>query len=143
MKAASRGAKASKDRVGLNPGAIKQSSVGDYAIRFAFGAAVSVTAGLVSLRFGPRVGGVFLAFPAILPAALSLIEKRDGPGPADADAQGGVLGALGLVIFALVVLGGIRSLGVPLTLALALGAWALVSAGLYLILRRAWPTVWR
>jgi hypothetical protein len=142
VKAASRGRKASKAKVGLNPAAIRAASARDYAVRFVFGAAVSVVAGLVSLRFGPEVGGIFLAFPAILPAALSLIEDKNGEGPADADAQGGIIGAIGIVAFALVVFLAVRHVAAPITLALALAAWALVSSGIYFTLRRAWPKVW-
>ena len=143
VKASSRGPKASKDKVGFDFGAIKQATLRDYGVRFAFGAAVSAAAGLAGLRFGPRVGGLFLAFPAILPAALTLIEQKDGEGPADADVQGGVLGAVGLLAFALVVFAGVQGLGALLALALALAAWACVSSGLYLLLRRFWPRVWR
>ena len=107
-----------------------------------FGAGVSAAAGLISLRLGPIVGGMFLAFPAILPAALSLIEQKDGPGPADADAQGGALGGIGMVVFALFVFLALKVIGAALTLSLALVAWAVVSAGLYLLLRRFWPHVW-
>ncbi len=50
----------------------------DYAVRFLFG-------GLASLRpresllksFGPVVGGLFLAFPAIFPASATLLEKQE------------------------------------------------------------------
>ncbi len=38
------------------------------------------------MRFGPRVGGLFLAFPAILPATLTLLEKKEGKTKACADA---------------------------------------------------------
>ncbi|MFN2466355.1 MAG: DUF3147 family protein [Candidatus Dormibacteria bacterium] len=143
VKAASTGGKASKDSVALKPSAIKDASLRDYAVRFAFGAAVSVLAGLVGLRFGPRVGGLFLAFPAILPAALSLIEKKDGEGAADADAQGGIVGGVGMLAFALVVFLAVKGMGATLTLLLALLGWTLVSVGLYLALRQLWPAAWR
>lgn len=126
----------------MNPGAVKAARPKDYAIRFVFGAAISAAAGLVGLRFGPRVGGLFLAFPAILPAALSLLEEKEGEGPADADIQGGVLGGIGMLVFALVVFAGLSIAGAPATLALALVAWAVVAGGLYLLLRRFWPKVW-
>lgn len=142
VKAASRGGKASKDRVGVNFGAIKQANLRDYSIRFLFGAVISLAAGLIGLRLGAVVGGLFLAFPAILPAALSLLEQKDGEGPADADIQGGVLGGIGMVAFALVVYAAVKPLGAPGALALALLAWGVVSAGLYLGLRRLWPKVW-
>ncbi|MFN2463682.1 MAG: DUF3147 family protein [Candidatus Dormibacteria bacterium] len=143
VKRASGGRKESSDRVGLKFDAIKDASARDFGIRFAFGAGVSVVAGLVGIRFGPRIGGIFLAFPAILPAALTLLQKKDGEGAADADAQGGILGALGLLSFALAVAFLVRGLGAPLTLLLALAAWVVVSSGLYFTLRAAWPSAWR
>jgi hypothetical protein len=42
----------------------------DLTVRFAFGAAISLVAALISLAFGATAGGMFLAFPAILPASL-------------------------------------------------------------------------
>ncbi|GAC1334289.1 MAG: hypothetical protein NVSMB17_15760 [Candidatus Dormibacteria bacterium] len=143
VKRRSRGAAASSDRVGFNPGAIKDAKPAEYAVRFAFGAAVSIVAGLVGIRFGPRVGGVFLAFPAILPAALTLVQKKSGEGEADADVQGGILGGLGLLAFALVVFLLVRRAGAPIALLAALGAWVSVSSGLYFLLRATWPRVWR
>lgn len=74
-----------------------------YAIRFGFGAAISVVAAIVSLLLGPVAGGVFLAFPAILPATLTLLERDKGPVAAVADARGATIGALGLIVFAATV----------------------------------------
>ncbi|MEA2683153.1 MAG: hypothetical protein QOK05_1481 [Chloroflexota bacterium] len=142
VKAASRSADASSRKVSIDLGAIRESKPRDFAIRFAFGATISVIAGLVSLAYGPRVGGLFLAFPAIMPAALTLIEKKKGEGPADADAQGGILGSIGMIIFAGTVFAGAQIAGAPVALGLALVSWAVVSSGLYLLLRRAWPRVW-
>ena len=48
---------------------LKDKSPKDYAIRFAFGASISLIAALVSLKF-QLLGGMFLAFPAILPPRL-------------------------------------------------------------------------
>lgn len=73
---------------------------GEYLTRFAFGAAISLVAGLVTLTFGARFGGLFLAFPAILPATLTLVEEKEGTRRAGKNAGGAVLGAVGLIIFA-------------------------------------------
>jgi len=73
---------------------------GQLGLRFAFGAGIALAAGIVGLRWGPRVGGVFLAFPAILPAALTLMEKSEGTEETDIDAVGAVLGAVALLVFA-------------------------------------------
>jgi hypothetical protein len=40
----------------------------EYAIRFAVGGAITVIAGLITRKWGPGIGGLFLAFPAIFPA---------------------------------------------------------------------------
>ena len=70
-------------------------------------------AGLIAHRFGPVVGGVFLAVPVIFPASATLIEKHEnekekGNGSAGArkagfDAEGAALGSVGLAAFAVVV----------------------------------------
>ncbi len=49
----------------------------DYAIRFLFGGLITVAAGIIAKRFGPGIGGLFLAFPAIFPASATLIEKHE------------------------------------------------------------------
>jgi Protein of unknown function (DUF3147) len=48
-----------------------------YAIRFVLGGSITVAAGLIATEFGPSVGGLFLAFPAIFPASATLAEKRE------------------------------------------------------------------
>jgi hypothetical protein len=53
-----------------------------------FGAAISLVIGLVSRWFGPRAAGVFLAFPAILPASVALIERKDGTREATHNVEG-------------------------------------------------------
>jgi len=69
-------------------------------LRFVFGFVISVGAALIGMRFGQRFGGLFLAFPAILPASLTLIEEREGDNPASISATGAVLGGGALVAFA-------------------------------------------
>ena len=49
-----------------------------YGLRFAFGGLITAITGLIAHNFGPVVGGLFLAFPAILPASVTLIEDHDG-----------------------------------------------------------------
>jgi Protein of unknown function (DUF3147) len=112
-----------------------KSKPGDYAVRFAFGAAIAVVAAVISMAFGQKVGGLFLAFPAILPATLTLLEKKEGKTKACADASGGVLGALGLAAFAAVALLLLRRTAPVLALGLALLAWTVVAVGLYFIFR--------
>jgi len=97
--------------------ALRETRWREYLIRFAFGGAVTVIAGLIAAGFGPIVGGLFLAFPAIFPASATLIEKharerkgkiglagaRRGREVAALDAAGAMLGSFGLTAFALVI----------------------------------------
>jgi hypothetical protein len=109
----------------------------DLMIRFVFGFVVSVIAGGVTLAVGDRAGGLFLAFPAILPASLTLIAEKEGDSQAEVDAGGALLGAFALVAFAVVSW---QALGrvplVPAELAAA-AAWLAVSVGAYFAIRRA------
>ncbi|MEY2419450.1 MAG: hypothetical protein QOG90_2130 [Actinomycetota bacterium] len=105
----------------------------EMATRAAFGAGVSVVAAIIGVVFGARVGGLFLACPAILPATLTLIEKKEGKQPAEEDEHGSIAGALGLVAFA-----GAGSLlihphGVVVALVGASLAWLLGSMGAYAV----------
>ncbi len=68
----------------------------EYILRFVFGGAITVATGLVASHYGPAVGGMFLAFPAILPASLTLVERHDGRAGATDNARGARLGALAL-----------------------------------------------
>jgi nicotinamide mononucleotide (NMN) deamidase PncC len=100
-----------------------------YLIRFAFGAMTSIAAGIVTLVLGPVAGGVFLGFPAILPATLTLLERDKGAVAAISDARGAVVGALGLIAFAAVLLTVAHRAPAAAAIAAALGAWV-VSGGL-------------
>lgn len=102
-------------------------------LRFILGATVSLTVAIVSVVLGPVAGGVFLAFPAILPATLTLLERDKGTVAAVGDARGAFAGALGLVAFALtvVILG--HHTPAAITLLTALGAWIVASLLLYVI----------
>ena len=75
----------------------------EYAVRFAFGGVITVLTGLIAKYHGPAVAGMFLAFPAILPASLTLVKQHEGRKKAADDARGARVGAVGLVAFAIVV----------------------------------------
>ena len=47
---------------------LRQSHWYEYATRFVLGGLMTVVAGLIANLYGPEVGGLFLAFPAIFPA---------------------------------------------------------------------------
>ncbi|HVT77860.1 MAG TPA: DUF3147 family protein [Acidimicrobiales bacterium] len=101
------------------------------ALRAGFGAAVSVVAALIGVAFGSRIGGLFLACPAILPATLTLIEKKDGKGNAESDEHGSIAGAIGLVAFAGAGAWSVRHTNVAVALLVAGAAWLLASMAAY------------
>jgi hypothetical protein len=96
---------------------LRQIGWHEYAVRFLFGGLITAASGIIAKKFGPGVGGLFLAFPAIFPASATLIEKHvkqkkqrggfDGSkrarGAASLDAAGAATGSIGLVAFALLV----------------------------------------
>jgi hypothetical protein len=114
----------------LNLQGLKDKKPKDYLLRFVFGASISAGAALIGLKF-PLFGGMFLAFPAILPASLTLVERDGGRTEAVIDAEGAIIGALGLFAFALVAAFGIQPLGAVPALVAAAIAWLLVSIGTY------------
>jgi hypothetical protein len=115
----------------LDFGAIAKQKPSAYLTRFAFGAGISLGAGLIGMFFGPVVGGIFLGFPAILPASLTLIEKKAGAQQAAIDSEGAILGALAMVVYAVLVVITATKIGVVATLVLALLVWVVVAVGLY------------
>jgi hypothetical protein len=89
----------------------------DYTVRFLFGGLITALAGIIAKKFGPGIGGLFLAFPAIFPASATLIEKHErekkeslglkgtarGRSAASIDAAGSSMGSIGLFVFAWIV----------------------------------------
>jgi Protein of unknown function (DUF3147) len=124
----------------VKPEEIARHKPGEYLVRFVFGAGISLAAGLIGLKFGPVVGGVFLGFPAILPASLTLIEKKDGKEQASIDSVGAILGAVAMVGYAVIVVITAERWGVVASVAVALVGWLAAAVGLYfvaaLLLRR-------
>jgi hypothetical protein len=95
--------------------ALKQSRWYEYALRFVLGGVATTLAGGIAQFFGPEAGGLFLAFPAILRASATLIEKHErerkqrfglsgycrGTDAGALDAAGAGLGSIGLAAFGL------------------------------------------
>jgi Protein of unknown function (DUF3147) len=104
-------------KVKIDPAELARVKWYEYAIRFLFGGAVTAIAGVIAKRFGPVAGGLFLSFPAILPASATLIEKHEiqkkrragidgrsrGRQAAALDAAGAAMGSFGLMLFGLTV----------------------------------------
>jgi hypothetical protein len=107
---------------------LRKTKAPQYLLRFAFGGVVAVVAFSIGQAFGPRVGGLFLAFPALLPAGLTLIKRHDGRNAAADDARGALLGSIAMVAFACIVFCSCELLG-AWSLPLALLGWIVVSVG--------------
>jgi Protein of unknown function (DUF3147) len=136
--------------VRLDSSALRQAKWGPYAIRFLFGGIVTAAAGLVAQRYGPVMGGLLLAFPAIFPASATLIEKHEkqqkekrgmsgtmrGRQAASVDAAGSAMGSLGLILFAVIVWRLLPGHRTWVVLGGAAVGWAVVSVGAWLIRKR-------
>src|SRR3984885_4874599 len=104
-------------QIKVDPSVIGQTRWYEYAIRFLFGGLITAVAGIIAKKFGPVIGGLFLAFPAIFPASATLIEKHEkqkkeaqglqgtqrGREAASIDAAGSAMGSVGLLVFAVLV----------------------------------------
>lgn len=123
------------DRVSEQPGfdfrKALQAKPGAMLLRFVAGALTSVVAGLMGLVFGEHIGGIPLAFPAVLVASLTLIEEQEDSEEAREDSRGAMAGAAAMAVFGVVggVLFGVLPGGAVLVLAAI--AWLLVAVGLY------------
>ena len=111
------------ERPKLEPGKLRDVRPREVGVRFLAGAATSIAAGMVTLVFGARTAGIFLAFPAILAASLTLIEKQDDIAEAREDARGAVMGASALTLFAAVAALTLADLNPAIALLLASAAW--------------------
>jgi hypothetical protein len=103
--------------VKLKLSALVESRWYEYAVRFVLGGAITMLAGWIATKWGPVVGGLFLAFPAIFPASASLVEKHErerkknaglqgvkrGRDAAALEAAGAAVGSIGLVGFGTIV----------------------------------------
>jgi hypothetical protein len=115
----------------LAPEQLAETKPWEYAVRFGFGGVVTVATGLIAKQWGPAVGGLFLAFPAILPASLTLVKQHDGRKKAVEDARGARVGSVGLLAFAAIVAVLAPSHHPVVVLGVATIAWVAVAIGLW------------
>ena len=136
--------------VGARLSAIKGIKAHEWIIRFVFGGAVCVAAGFIAMHYGPVVGGLFLAFPAIFPASASLVESHEKEHKARAgydgtnrgrivaaiDAYGAAMGCIALTAFAVVFWIWLPRTSVWVVFPLATLVWLTVAVGLWLLCKR-------
>ena len=103
----------------------------EHALRFAFGGVVTVVVGLIAQRWGPVIGGLFLGFPSIFPAAITLVKEHDGRAKAIDDARGARLGSIALIAFAMVVWATTPTWRPAVVLSTAAITWLVVAVGVW------------
>lgn len=121
--------------LGCDPSGLKEASWKEYAVRFGFGGAITAIAGLIAHFFGPVVGGLFLAFPAILPASVTLVQHHEDHKAAEADSFGAAAGSVGLMPFGVAVWVLAPHLAAGLVILLAVAAWLFTSAAVWALVR--------
>jgi Protein of unknown function (DUF3147) len=137
-------------QIKVDASALGQTKWYEYAIRFLFGGMITVVAGMIAKKFGPSIGGLFLAFPAIFPASATIekhetqkkekegLEGKDrGREAASVDAAGAAMGSIGLLVFALLVWKFIAHYTPWLVLVAAALIWLMVSVLLWQIRKRS------
>ena len=136
----------------LKGAALYQTRWYEYLVRFVLGGVTTVLAGAIAEHFGPAVGGLFLAFPAIFCASATLIEKHErerkakhglqggdrGRGAAALDAAGAAWGSLALAAFA-AIMWVTATRGAAVSLLAASLVWLLCAAALWLLRRKLRP----
>ena len=137
-------------KISISISGLKQTRWYEYALRFLFGGLVTAAAGLIAKAYGPAIGGLFLAFPAIFPASATLIEKHERQRKARLglnaarraqlavadDAAGAAIGCLGLAAFAICTWLLLPNHSVGLVLVISALMWAAVSVGVWIIWKR-------
>jgi uncharacterized membrane protein (GlpM family) len=124
-----------EERVAFEPSRLRDVDVKGLAVRFVFGFVISVAVGAIGLSAGDRVAGLFLAFPAILPASLTLIAAEDGEEEATVDAVGACFGCVGLAAYGATSWFLLPRVAPVLAELGALAAWAVVAIGAYFSVR--------
>jgi hypothetical protein len=129
---------------------IKDTKPHELAIRFLFGGTCTLAAGLIAKRYGPAIGGLFLAFPAIFPAGVTLIQSHEkekkarigsdgthrGRISASIDSAGAALGCCGLFAFALTCWKALTNHNAVPVIAAATSIWLVVSIVFWEIRKR-------
>jgi hypothetical protein len=132
-------------RIQINLSSLRRIRWHEYLTRFLVGGAITVLTGLIAKAFGPVIGGLFLAFPAIFPASATLLDKHEREKKCNAgipvtmrgrlavalDARGAAMGAIAMGAFALVVWKELPSHNGAAVLGGAVALWMTVAAGIW------------
>ena len=124
-----------EEPISIEPSRLRDCDLKSLVIRFVFGFVISVIIGAIGLAAGDRVAGLFLAFPAILPASVTLIAQQDGEDKAKVDSAGACFGGLGLAAFGATSWFLLPHMAPVVAELCALVAWCLVAIGGYLVVR--------
>jgi Protein of unknown function (DUF3147) len=133
----------------IDPSALRGIKWHEYLTRFILGGTITVITGVIAQRFGPVIGGLFLAFPAIFPASVTLLERHErdkkqragidrttrGRLAAALDARGTEIGIWGLAAFALTIWRLLPRHNAFVVLLGALVAWLVVSISIWWLRR--------
>jgi len=144
-------------KIKIDTTGLRESKWYEYAVRFAFGGTVTALTGVIARHFGPAIGGLFLAFPAILPATATLIEKHEtetkqkagkmgvasGRRAAGVDAAGAAMGCFGLLVFAVIVWKALPASSLALVLIAATIAWLVTAVSVWIIREKIWRAIAR
>jgi hypothetical protein len=132
-------------RIHINLAPLKQTHWHEYVTRFLLGGAITVTTGLIAKHFGPVVGGLFLAFPAIFPSGATLIDKNErdkkrragiprtirGRLAAALDARGAATGSIALAAFGFLIWQCLPHHNAAVVLTTAVSAWLVLAVLLW------------
>jgi hypothetical protein len=136
--------------ISIDLSGLKRTKWYEFAIRFLAGGLITALIGVIAKNVGPGVGGLFLAFPSIFPAAASLVESHEkkkkarvgldgetrGRQAAALDAAGAALGGIGLIAFAIIVWQTLPGHNPGVVLGIATLAWLAVSGLLWWVRKR-------
>ena len=136
--------------VSVSTSGLKRTKWWELLLRFVLGGLVTAVAGILAKKLGPAVGGLFLAFPAILVCSVTLVEKHErerkqqkgmsgiirGRLTAGADATGAAMGSIGLISFAVSVWKFLPDHSTWLVIGCATLLWAIVCVSVWYLWKR-------
>ena len=139
--------------VALTLSGLKRTKWYEYVVRFVLGGMVTAGAALIAKDVSPSFAGLFLAFPAILAASSTLVEKHErerkeekglqgkyrSRHAAGADCAGAAMASTGLIAFAIFVWKLLPDYNLPAVITGATLLWAMVSSLIWWIWKRNAP----